>query len=116
MSLTVFAGDDQLWDVYVTKNGAPLSLAGMTAATFLVKNSIDDPDGGALITKTLAVGIAVVDAAGGHLTVTLLAADTVLMANRSLACALKIKDALGLTHTVYSGPLEIVRPAVRIAV
>ena len=116
MSLTIFAGDDQIWDVQVTQDGSPLNLGGMLAATFLVKNSVDDPDGAAIITKTLGSGIAIVSAPGGTLTITVTAADTVLLTNRSLACALKLKDATGLTHTVYNGPLEIVRPAVRVAV
>ena len=116
MSLTVYTGDDEIYTVQVTKDGSALDLTGMLAATFLIKTSVDDADSAALITKTLGTGIAVVNAAGGVLTVTLDAADTVLRGNMSLACALKLKDALGKTHTVYNGPLDIVRPAVRAAI
>jgi hypothetical protein len=116
MTMTLYAGDNKTWDVYVYKNGAALDLSGMLAATFLVKASVDDPDGAALMTRTLAAGITVVDAPGGHLRLKTAAADSVNMSSRDLACCLKLKDAAGDTHTVYDGPLAVVRPATRVAV
>ena len=116
MTLNVYTGDDKIWQVQVFRDGAPMDLTGMVAATFLVKTSVDDADSAALITKTLAGGIGIVSLVGGQLTVRLDAADTVLRPGCSLVCCLKLKDVAGKTHTVYSDDLSIVRPATRVAV
>jgi hypothetical protein len=113
MSLTIWAGDDRLYTAAVYLNDMPLSLVGMIGATFLVKANVQEADSAALITKTLAAGdIVVTDPAGGILTIQFDAADTVAMQDATLSCALKIKNAAGLTYTVYAGGFSVVRPAV----
>lgn len=116
MSLTLIAGDDQSYLVSILKNGAALDLTGLVAASFLAKASVDDADSAALITKTLAGGgiTVVAPPTSGRLTIVLAATDSVLLPNSSLSCALKIKDSLNKTYTVFVDTLEIVRSAVRV--
>ena len=113
MPLTLYTGDDRIYTFVVYLNGSPLSLVGVLGIKFLVKRGVDDADAAALITKTLGTGIVVTIPLSGTGTITFTAADSVLFASETVVCAMKIKDWLGLTHTVYANTFDIVRPAVR---
>lgn len=112
-NLFVYAGNDVTWNVQVYKDGLPLDLTGMVGASFLVKDSVDDADAAALITKTLGAGIGIVSLVNGQLTVTVTAANTVNQPSRTGVCSLMIEDAFNLHHTVYASSFSIIRAAVR---
>jgi hypothetical protein len=111
----IYCGDDDVITATITKNSIALDLTGLLAATFMLKSNVDDADAAALLTKTLAAGIAVTNAAGGIMQITLNAADTVSLPGGPVQAALKIKDASAKTATVYTATLKLVRPAVRVA-
>jgi len=113
MGLSVYCGDDRTLTATCTLNNAPLSLAGILGATFLVKQRLEDVDSMAVITKTLTTGsgITVTDAPGGIMTITLNALETVNEPSRSLFCTLKLKDPSSKIITGYNDRLILTHTA-----
>ena len=112
MTTVVYCGDDKTLTFTVTSSGAAYSLVGLLGATCLLKENAADSDDVAIMTKTLS-DMTVTDAAGGVLTVPMDAADTEAYPGGSPLLSLKLKDALGMTSTVYDGAFPLTRPGVR---
>ena len=118
MATTIYNGNDTTLTFTVYTDATlttPINLTGITAATFLLKTKLTDQDAAAIVTKKLGSGVTVTNAAGGVLTVTLAAADTVAYQTMAVFASLKIKDSSSKTATVYSGTIVMQQAAVQVA-
>ncbi len=84
------------WSV-TDKQGDPISVADIGAATFLLKKSVEDEDGDAVLTKTLYDGIS---AAAGYLMVAIDPADTIDIQGTYVG-TLKVTLTSGSQQPVY---------------
>ena len=112
-NLTIFRADYQPITIVVTLAGAAMSLVGLQAAKFQVKNELADDDTLAVLTKTLGAGITVTDARNGKMKIELEAADTQNIPASLLYYTLKVTDALGKPRTVANGRLDLISTAIK---
>jgi hypothetical protein len=115
MGPIIYCGDTKPLTFTITKNGVPLNLTGITQATFLLKEKLEDADALAVVTKTLTSGsgITVTSGSSGIVSVAMNASDTIDQPSRNLYGTLKIKDASGSPITVLNDMFPLVKTAVR---
>jgi hypothetical protein len=108
IELEMFRGDDESFDIVVTKDGAPVDLTG-AALTFTAKRRLSDADAAAVVQKdSTAGGIAIVDAAQGLARIDIAAGDTAtLTSDERLAWDLQVLGADGKKRTLADGRLLI---------
>lgn len=105
---TEYRGDTVVYDGVATVGGSAVNLTGCTLR-MTAKNRRQDTDAQAVfVLSSPSDGIAIVSAAAGTFTVTLVPADTLAMpAARNLEFDLQITDATGQVFTADSGILPI---------
>lgn len=101
---SITGGDDADLTVTVTEGGSAKNLAGASARWVLYSLTT----GETLIEKTTDAGIAITSAAGGILTVSLNAADTVAMGG-AFGHECEVTDSGGNKSTVTKGTATISR-------
>jgi hypothetical protein len=105
-TLSMTRGDDRTLDLAVTFDGAPVDLSG-AQLWWTAKMRHLDTDADAVIRKSSADGITVVDAAGGLATVAIKPEDTAtLPGSNALWWDLQVKSG-GLVHTIAKGRLVV---------
>ncbi len=92
-------------------SGLAYNLTGITAAWFIVKAALADPDASAVISRTLGSGVTVIDATGSTTAgaqsilaaAPTLAQSQALVAGTSYFAFLRIKTAANEILTVFAG-------------
>jgi hypothetical protein len=107
--LEMYRGDDESFDIAVTKDGIAVDLTG-ASIRFTAKRRATDVDLEAVIAKTSAVagGIVVTNALGGIARVDIVPADTEdLTASARLIWDLQAVDGTGKVRTLADGTLIV---------
>lgn len=105
----IYRGDTIVIEFAIAQDGVATNLTGYSI-WFTAKKQLSDNDTSpSSIQKTIGSGITVLDAAAGHIRVTILPADTAtLSAATTYFCDLQIKSAGGVITTVADGTIAIV--------
>lgn len=103
--IEMYSGDHLTIQVTVTDaaTGLPKILTGMSAARWKVSKSVTIP---AIITKTLGVGITLIDGPTGRIDIAVIPADTASIKGAYIH-ELEITDAAGRIQTVMDGAFTI---------
>lgn len=106
--LTMTRGDDETLTVAVVYAGAPVVLTGVQGIRFTAKYRTNQIDAQAVFMKTLGNGVTVTDDVGGLISVDLVPADTVLVAdNANLYFDVEVTDSIGKVRTPVKGRLLV---------
>jgi hypothetical protein len=104
----IFRGDTIVIEFAVSQDGVALNLTGYSIWFTAKKQKSDNDTAPTAIQKTLSSGIVVLDAAAGHIKVTILPADTAtLSADTTYVCDLQVKSGGGVITTVADGTMAI---------